>query len=825
MAEFLHPGVTIENRPTGLSPIRGVATSNLGIAGFTERGPSNVATLVTSFDQFKETFGDFTAKSQVPLHVYAHFANGGGRAYVSRATPSDSVAAQADILNREEASVIGYGDGSDLSPFTTPLSFPVVPGSVEIQYVEDGTPVAAFPVTPSTAPDGVALDFSFKLPGPLVESATVITTTVGALPVTYNDSLVGGVLRDAGSNVRGYVDLKTGFVTLSTETTKVPDAGSSITADFIPVTSPITVLDDGAGNLTGATVTVGTIDYATGAITWTLTVAPAAKEIFANYSHTQWEAPAVSEGLWGNGMVFGVRGSSNYFDRATASYSRYDVLVYTTDSGSLTVKEVFEGVSFTDTTDARYVSKVVDAFGTGSDLLSLTEPAYSNAALGSLNGVTYVAGVAAGDGTQLDFGSTSGAFGTPTIPVAFRSDPLPVPIQPGSVSIVYTDMAGATQTITDDGDGNLIGGNVDPLAPSGFNAVSYTTGAFAFRLTLPIPAAESSHLAVPTGLIPGSIASATMYFTPTDLETQDAFTGGSDGTSLTRSELTSPALLADRLGVYALLKTGQLMNVVVPDAAGDKSMTLDLLTEAERNNKWFIIVATPQGLTPQQAASYKVNTLASGSSFGAMYYPWIRIDDPLTSLSGLMPPGGHIVGVYARTDSNKSVGKAPAGVTDGHLNFATGLENAMDFPDIDILHANQINALMDRPETGGVVVWGARTMERPEGDFKYVHARRLFEFLDLSIFNSTHGFVFESVGPALWSRMRLSAEGFLKQLFDNGVFKGTTPSQAYRVICDSSNNSQSVQDAGAAICDIYVALNKPGEFIHFRIQQKLETTA
>jgi len=170
------------------------------------------------------------------------------------------------------------------------------------------------------------------------------------------------------------------------------------------------------------------------------------------------------------------------------------------------------------------------------------------------------------------------------------------------------------------------------------------------------------------------------------------------------------------------------------------------------------------------------------------------------------------------------VGKAPGGTEDGKLLFLIGLERKMSFDDIDILHANQINALMDTPQTGRAV-WGVRTLERPAADFKYIHVRRLFEFLDASIFNSTHGFVFEDIGPTLWSRIRLSAESFLTNLFNQGVFKGSTPRQAFNVVCDESNNTAAVQDAGEVVCDIYVATNKPGEFIRFRLQQKVTTTA
>jgi len=184
---------------------------------------------------------------------------------------------------------------------------------------------------------------------------------------------------------------------------------------------------------------------------------------------------------------------------------------------------------------------------------------------------------------------------------------------------------------------------------------------------------------------------------------------------------------------------------------------------------------------------------------------------------------GHIAGVYARTDATRSVGKAPAGVVDGRLAFSVGLERFTEFSEIDILLNSQVNALIDTPQTGRVV-WGARTLENPPDDFKFIHVRRLFNFLKASIFNSTHGFVFESVGATLRGRIQLTTESFLLGLFNQGIFAGTRPQDAFQVICDETNNPPETEQAGEVICDVYVAATPPAEFIVFRIQQKFAST-
>jgi phage tail sheath protein FI len=829
MAERLHPGVYVEERTSGLAPIQGVSTSNMGIVGFTSRGPVDDATLVTSFEQFKATFGDFTEDSQVPTHVYAFFANGGRRAYIVRAIPSDAATADGFIGNSFEEESIFAGDGLE-DDFTAatgvgPLvaaNLPIQPSTVSITYYETGASVAAEVAVPNAVPDGAQLDFSFKLALLPISGTVSIETTVTAGAVLYDDAATPGILQDVGNTTRGYVDYETGLVTLSVATGQEPDALTDIETTYDQRGALATIVDDGAGLLTGATLNgAATVDYTTGELDFDVTgsaIPAAGLPINLAYDHNQWDIDPVSGGLWGNGLRVDVRGDEDFFTRATASYSRYDALVYL--DGVL--QDVFENLSVDDPTDARYIASVLNAVGVGSDLLSLVEPSNSDVLFGCLNGLARALAVGAGDGAQLDFGSTDGTGGTPTIPVAFRAAALQTPIQPGSLTIAYTDSGGTARTISDDGNGNLTGTDLDGAAPAGFNVVNYTTGAFAFRVLTAISQADQTNDGLT--LTPGALAVASYYKTPNAAATSDTLTGGTDGTSVDRAVLTSPALLADRRGVYALLPTNELQNVVVPDAAGNVPMSLDLTTEAERNEKWFIPLATTPGLSPQEAQDYRRNTLGSTSSYAALYYPYIRIQDPVTDLPVDIPPGGHIAGIYARTDTTKSVAKTPAGVQDGKINFSIGLERNLEFAEIDILHPYQVNSLIDTPVTGRVV-WGGRTLENPPADFRFVAVRRLFNFLKLSIFNSTHGFVFEDVGPSLQSRIRLSVESFLTVLFSQGFFAGTSPIEAFNVVCDATNNPPEVAATGTVICDIYVATQTPGEFIVFRIQQKFNQAA
>lgn len=845
MAERLHPGVFVEERRRGLTSIQGVSTSNYGTVGFTPKGPTNVATLATSFDQAVRTFGSFTEKGQVMTHVFAFFANGGVRSFIVRVVASDAVASDAFVGNPVSEETIDTGDGVTKAVAGAIANVPVRPSSVSITYKEAGTPIVAEAGTYTPAVDGVAgVGAVTSVHGrineggagsvPIVPGTVTIHTTVSAGDVPYVDTGKDGILLDGGGFARGFIDYATGHWNLSFELTgsggaadTVPDAATTPTYDYTPVGAEQTVTDDGAGALNGTTLDVaGTIDYATGAVAFTVGAAFAAPHdlnlILAAYTQNAFDLDPISAGVWGDGLTVDVRGNEDFFTRATASYSKHDVLVNL--DGVL--EETFAALQFTDPLASDYFATQLNTVGLGSDLLRVVEPSNADNKPANLDGKQRTRGVGAGNGVATEFGSTGTADpdGFPDIPVATRSLPLETPVQPTSVSITYTDAAGTARTITDDGLGNLIG-DVDALAPVGFNKIDYDTGKFAFKTPTAVSEAETTHGAgAGVVTVPGSIAAAVHYLVPGDTLNTETFTGGSDGVApIGRNELTDPTLKPDREGMYALLTTDELINLGIPDAAGDVTMAVDQVTEAESNGKWFVILASPPGLSPQEVKDYRRNQLGITSSYGALYWPYITITDPVTDQPLNIPPIGHIAGVYARTDATKSVGKAPAGTVDGRLSFSIGLERRVEFAEIDVFFQSQVNALIDTPQTGRVV-WGARTLENPPDDFRFAHVRRLFNFLKASIFNSTHGFVFENVGAALRGRIQVTVESFLLGLFNQGLFAGASPAEAFNVICDETNNPPEVEQAGEVICDVFVAPNTPGEFIVFRLQQKFTTT-
>lgn len=193
-----------------------------------------------------------------------------------------------------------------------------------------------------------------------------------------------------------------------------------------------------------------------------------------------------------------------------------------------------------------------------------------------------------------------------------------------------------------------------------------------------------------------------------------------------------------------------------------------------------------------------------------------------------MPPGGHVLGIYARTDIARGVHRAPANeevrgiITDdlrgpghvGPLEFRTskGVQ--------DILNPRGINVMRDfRADQRAIRVWGARTMA-DDPEWKYVNVRRLFIFLEEWIHEGTQFVVFEPNNEATWAIVRRSISSFLTRVWRDGALMGATPEEAFFVKCDRTTMTQDDLDNGRLICLIGVAPVKPAEFVIFRFSQK-----
>ena len=219
-------------------------------------------------------------------------------------------------------------------------------------------------------------------------------------------------------------------------------------------------------------------------------------------------------------------------------------------------------------------------------------------------------------------------------------------------------------------------------------------------------------------------------------------------------------------------------------------------------------------------------TIRSGSpasdpdGYSAFYCPWIIVSDP-TKKQGetvSVPPSGAIAGIYARTDSERGVHKAPANeVVRGALRLAFEISKVQQGP------LNEIGVNCIRNFYGSIKVWGARTLAAKPGgkpEWKYVNVRRFMNFLQESIEKELQWVVFEPNDFGLWQRITRTVSDFLLAQWRAGALFGETPKQAFFVRCDASTNPPDVRELGQVVTEIGIAVVKPAEFVIFRIQQQ-----
>ena len=217
---------------------------------------------------------------------------------------------------------------------------------------------------------------------------------------------------------------------------------------------------------------------------------------------------------------------------------------------------------------------------------------------------------------------------------------------------------------------------------------------------------------------------------------------------------------------------------------------------------------------PEDILNWRMNEAGYDSMHGALYYPWLKISDPLSGRSKFIPPSGHIAGIYSRSDSQRGVHKAPAnedisGVIDVKINVTRGEQ--------DLLNPVGINCI--RKFAGrGVRVWGARTLSSDPA-WRYINVRRLFNFVEESVERSMQWTVFEPNDVYLWGKVNRDISAFLRVVWRSGALFGVDPNQAFYVKCDEELNPQEVRDQGLMICEIGMAPVKPAEFVIFRFSQ------
>ena len=775
-----YPGVYIEEIPSGVRTLTGVATSITAFIGYTPRGPVNLGVRVLSFADFERAFGGLAVDSPLSYAVMQFFQNGGSDAVVVRVARGaararttirrlttggdDSIRAEATsegIWGNNLRIGVDYDTLNPASLFNLRVTELVnrdgqfVIGREEVyRNLSMNSFSATYGVRTVNASSEL---IRLTRVGPI--SMTAGTSQSGAVTVGQLDPLlalprgrIGYLLNGQGPfEINVHTTASPLFALADSLATRLTNLGNLITADANA--------RFGAGALTAA-VGVDTI-------TFTATIPGGGN---GERSAIQFVNASVDNvaNLFELGLANGgleIEGAAVMRPAQTGTRSGTlgalpDAIALTGTAGGLITLELMNGAG------AVVSSQNVALWGPGSGTPTLTVPATVSELVNRI--------VSAIERTAALAGATVSVIDRRIRLVAAPS---------ANPNQWYRFAAAGADTTADEI--NLIAADADE------NFAHYTPGAGAILLA------------------------------------QSAVVLGNDGTAPGAAEFRGSE--AAKTGVYAL-EDVDLFNIVsVPEvsdfSAGDMSAVYtEVLAYCVRRRAFLIIdlPGTVDTLTEAQTWLAANGTLRSRNS--AAYFPRFRAPDPLlNSVLRPFPPSGALAGLYARTDAERGVWKAPAG-TAATIVGAMGVDVALNDRENGVLNPAGLNAirLLNLGGVSSIVSWGARTLRGADilaDEYKYIPVRRLALFLEESLYRGTQWVVFEPNDEPLWAQIRLNLGAFMHTLFAQGAFQGRTPREAYFVKCDKETTTQNDIDLGRVNIVVGFAPLKPAEFVIIKIQQ------
>jgi len=280
--------------------------------------------------------------------------------------------------------------------------------------------------------------------------------------------------------------------------------------------------------------------------------------------------------------------------------------------------------------------------------------------------------------------------------------------------------------------------------------------------------------------------------------------------------------------IDALKKVDDVNLLSVPDAVGSHFSVADthdiqsyMVAHCEHKQDRFAILdcakPDPSDVTFSKIAAQR-SALNSDNGYAALYFPWIAITNPFAAGQILLPPSGHLAGVYANNDTNFGVFKAPA---NEDVTSALALPITVTDDEQGPLNEQGVNIIRSFPNQG-IKIWGARTIAPPDVTaWRFVNVRRLVTFIEKSIQEGTRFAVFEPNNLTLWQQIKRMVTDFLTQQWTDGALFGDTPDKAFRVRVDETLNPPQTRALGQLIVEVTVVPTTPAEFIIFRVIQDI----
>jgi len=280
--------------------------------------------------------------------------------------------------------------------------------------------------------------------------------------------------------------------------------------------------------------------------------------------------------------------------------------------------------------------------------------------------------------------------------------------------------------------------------------------------------------------------------------------------------------LSERTGIESLQTLDDATMICIPDLMTNGvddfsivSVQKKIMAHCRAMGDRVAILDAPKGKKAQEIKEWLQGKAKHDSDYATLYYPWVEVENPLTKKPVLIPPSGHVAGIWARNDKNRGVHKAPANEI---LEGVVSLEREVTHGEQESLNPIGINCIRAFPSQG-IRVWGARTLSS-NPSWRYLNVRRLFNYVEKSIERSTQWVVFEPNNHDLWARIRRDVTQFLRVLWGQGALYGTSEEEAFFVKCDGELNPRETQQLGQLFIRVGLAPVFPAEFVVFQFEQK-----
>ncbi|NLS75692.1 MAG: hypothetical protein GXY76_00390 [Chloroflexi bacterium] len=811
MPEYLHPGVYIEEQPAPQT-IEGVSTSTAGFVGVAAKGPTEgLPALVTSMADFVRLYGGYLSEEVWGDHrflayaVDGFFTNGGQRAYIKRVVGPNAARAALTLndgfvtrLLEDTASNLAGRNKARLASLRgiakgTLLSFEeTIAGTLEVRVAQ----VTAY------------------------DAATGTVTLNAPLALRYTKAgcevFISGVA-DAPKPSAGAASLK---VEASSE--GIWARGLRVSANDMDGAASLAEAAGVATALTATSLAFAANGPAAAATTATLDAPSQAKlengdEVeFALGAHRERRAitKAGANITWADALLHGYDAAGSTVVRITAlragavnpavavensaGFAAGDLARVIRGAETQLVKVGAVGGPTEITLDTA-TRPIAHTFAAGDGFAQATAGRSGSLALDLRSASNFYPGavIEIDDGARKAYHRVAGIAGR----ALQLASALGADVASGAAVRVVEFSLSASDGAASETFANL---SLDPAADN-YAVKVVNAQSRLIRLTN-----QGSTRTIPFNL------PRTTHGAPQSLA------GGHDG------DIPTPADYAgvdggpgQRTGIKALADIDSISIIAAPGVS-DSSVQGALISQCEELKDRFAVLDPARGsvIGSGQENDVLVQRGSHDTFYAALYYPWLRIADPLYPRDRegrLVPPSGHVIGIYARVDAAVGVHKAPANEV---VRGISALEFKLNDREQDVLNPRNISVLRDfRDSNRGIRVWGSRCLTSDSG-WKYVPVRRLFIFIEESLDEGLQWVVFEPNGENLWARVRRTISGFLRTLWLNGQLRGVTQEEAFFVRCDRTTMTEDDIASGRLICLVGVAPLHPAEFVIIRIGQK-----